>query len=95
LKNFEDVAIKVYEAIFSDKKNAKIEEITHKVRRTSRQCLRFLIVEGYTFLEQNPEKNYVWGKLAKDGHKILWVIEDGDYVSQVRDGVYYDFHKEH
>ena len=95
MKNLEDVAIKAYEAIFSDQKTAKIEEITHKVRRTSRQGLRFLIVEGCTFLEQNPEKNSVWGKLAKDGHNILWVIDDGDYVGQVRDGVYHDFHKEH
>jgi hypothetical protein len=95
LKNLEDVAIKAYEATFSEQKTANIENITHKVRRTSRQGLRFLIVEGYTFLEQNPEKNSVWGKMAKDGHKILWVIEDGDYIGQVRDGVYHDFRREY
>ena len=95
LENLEDAAIKAYEAIFSDQKTAKIEENTHKVRRTFRQSLRFLIVECYTFLEQNPEKNSVWGKMAKEGHRILWVIEDGDYIGQVRDGVYHDFHKEH
>jgi hypothetical protein len=59
------------------------------------RALRVVEVEGFTFLEQNPEKNSVWGKLAKEGHKILWVIEDGDYVAQVRDGVYHDFNKIH
>lgn len=33
------------------------------------------------------------GRMARDGHRILWVIEDGDYVAQVRDGVFHDFNK--
>ena len=87
------VALKAYEAIFGNQRSAKIADRSHRVRRTPQQGLRFLIVEGYTFLEQNPEKNSNWGRMAKDGHKILWVIEDGDYVGQVRDGVYHDFRR--
>jgi hypothetical protein len=28
--------------------------------------------------------------MAREGHKILWVIRDGDYVAEVRDGEYHE-----
>ena len=95
LKNLEESAKKAYEAIFNDQKVVEIEDQRYKVRHTSKRGIRFVAVDDYTFLNQNSEKNSVWGRLARDGHKIMWVIEDGDYVGQVRDGVYHDFHKEH
>jgi hypothetical protein len=94
LKNLEESAKKAYEAIFNDQKIVEIEEKRYEVRHTSKRSIRFVAVDDYTFLNQNPEKNSVWGRLARDGHKIMWVIEDGDYVGQVRDGVYHDFHSE-
>jgi len=94
MKDLGELATKAYETIFNNKKSVEINGKIYRVRRTSSRGLRFLIIEGYTFLEQNPEKNSVWGNLAKDGHKILWIIEDGDYIGQVRDGVYHDLHKE-
>jgi hypothetical protein len=42
------------------------------------------------FLEQNPEKDSRWGEFARQGHKILWVIDDGHYIAQVRDGEYHN-----
>jgi hypothetical protein len=94
LNNLEEVASKAYKNIFNDRETVEIDGKTRKIKRTSRQGLRFLILDGYTFLEQNPEKNSVWGKMAKDGHKILWIINEGNYIGQIRDGVYHDFHKE-
>jgi hypothetical protein len=42
-------------------------------------------------LEQNPEKDSRFGAMARQGRKILWIIEDGDYVAFVMDGKYHDF----
>jgi hypothetical protein len=95
MKNLEESAKKAYEAIFTDQSYIEIEDKRHEARHTSKRGIRFFTVDDYTFLNQNPEKNSVWGRLARDGHKIMWIIEDGDYVGQVRDGVYHDFHKEH
>ena len=95
VKNLEESTKKIYEAVFQDKKTVEVDGKTYNIRRTSSLALRVVEVEAFTFLEQNPEKNSVWGKLAKEGHKILWVIEDGDYVAQVWDGVFHDFNKIH
>jgi hypothetical protein len=92
--NLEEVASEAYHNIFSNKETIEIDGKTRRIKRTSRQGLRFLIVDEYTFLEQNPEKNSVWGKMAKDGHKILWIINEGNYIGQIRDGVYHEFHKD-
>ena len=95
VSSLESVSKKVYEEIFSDRETFEVEGKSHKIRRTSKLGVRFVELEGFTFIEQNPEKNSVWGKLAKDGHRILWVIDDGDYVAQVRDGVFHDFSNTH
>lgn len=92
--NIENLASKAYKYIFNDKETIEIGGKTRRIRRTSHRGLRFLVVEGYTFLEQNPAKNSVWGRMARDGHKIMWVIKDGGYVGQIRDGVYSEFHRD-
>jgi len=37
-------------------------------------------------LEQNPNKDSHWAKRAREGHKIAWVMKDGDYLARVIDG---------
>ena len=45
------------------------------VRRTSASHLRTVSFEvrghAYAAIEQNPEKPSRWGKLARDGHKVV------------------------
>ena len=49
-------------------------------------------VEGggreYQMIEQNPEKPSRWGKLAREGHRVVQVrdVESGKYVAAVVDG---------
>ena len=93
LENMEEAAKKAFEAIFNNDKRMEWEGKQRIIKHSARG-LRFVVIDRYTFLEQNPKKNSVWGKLTRDGHKILWVIEDGDYVGQVRDSIYRDFLKD-
>lgn len=63
-----------------------------KVERTGSQKLRtvYIDIDGreYHLIEQNPEKPSRWGKLARDGHRVVQVrdMELGKYVAAVVDG---------
>ena len=65
---------------------------TVKVERTGSQKLRTVrvMVDGreYQMIEQNPEKPSRWGKLAREGHRVVQVrdVELGKYVAAVVDG---------
>ena len=53
----------------------RLEDRTFRVSRTGSQRLRtvrFLIGGNeYQAIEQNPEKPSQWGKLARDGHRVV------------------------
>lgn len=86
-------ALRVYDAIFSDQPSIVIGGTTYFMDRTPRSKLRLFTLEGYTFLEQNPKKASHWAKLAREGHRIMWVMRGRRYLGQVRDGEFHDFRK--
>jgi hypothetical protein len=45
-------------------------------------------IGDYTYLEQNPHSVSQYGKMAREGHKILWIIHHPTdrYVGRVIDG---------
>lgn len=56
------------------------------VRRFSRSNLRYVKLDGDTVLvEQNPSKSSEWAKLAREGHRIAWVLREGEYLVRVID----------
>jgi hypothetical protein len=65
---------------------------TVKVERTGSQKLRAVRFEvdgrEYQMIEQNPEKPSRWGKLAREGHRVVQVrdVELGKYIAAVVDG---------
>jgi hypothetical protein len=79
-------ALKVYDAIFEDKESVEIDGEKYFVERTSHTGLRSVVTDEYFYVEQNPEKSSTWAKKAREGHKILWVIQGSDYVAQVTNG---------
>jgi hypothetical protein len=57
------------------------------VSRFSRSNLRYTNLPGGAILvEQNPKKTSEWAKLASRGHRIAWVMRDGEYLARVVDG---------
>jgi hypothetical protein len=70
----------------------EIEGKRYPVKRSSAQLLRMatFVVEGaeFTAIEQNPEKPSRWGKLARDGHKVVQFmdVETGRFVAVSVDG---------
>lgn len=68
-----------------------------KVSRTSSMRLRTVRfeVEGRTFqaIEQNPEKPSRWGKMAREGHKVVQFrdVDSGKYVAVAVDGKVHEY----
>jgi hypothetical protein len=89
MENLETVALTIYEAIFGNQEIVEIADEQYQVQRTSRAKLRFIRIKEYMFLEQNPAKGSRWGKMAREGHNILWVLLNNAYHAQVRDMVSY------
>jgi len=86
-------AIMAYEVIFSNQTTLEIDATPYLLEKTSRSKLRLFKIEGYSFLEQNPNTRSNWATMAKQGHLIMWVMKGRRYLAQVRDGEFYDFRK--
>ncbi|HYY56408.1 MAG TPA: hypothetical protein VE842_03695 [Pyrinomonadaceae bacterium] len=57
------------------------------VRRFARSGLRYVDLGGGAVLvEQNPQKRSEWAQLARSGHRVAWVLRDGEYLARVVDG---------
>jgi len=85
-----------------DKESAEAEELTagrilvafeklfgggRGVRKFSRSGLRYVTLpEDAVLVEQNPKKQSEWAELANKGHRIAWVMRNGEYLARVVDG---------
>lgn len=57
------------------------------VKKFARSGLRYVnLPEGAILIEQNPQKSSEWAELARKGHRIAWVMRDGEYLARVVDG---------
>ncbi len=67
-----------------------LEDKSYPVRRTSKAKLREVDFkfEDRTLraVEQNPDTASRWAKLAREGKKVMQVLEHGRYVAAVVDG---------
>ncbi len=93
VENLREKALKAYDALFGDRDTVEIDGKTYYMEYTSIQGLRKFRIEGYNYIEQNPEKSSRWAEMAREGHKIMWVMKGSGYLAQVRDGEFYDFKK--
>jgi hypothetical protein len=57
------------------------------VRKFSRSGLRHIpLPANAVLIEQNPKKRSEWAELARGGHRVAWVMRDGEYLARVVDG---------
>jgi hypothetical protein len=85
-----EILIAVAEQLMNGKE-VVIEDRASRVTRTGAQRLRTVrfVMDGkeYQGIEQNPEKPSRWGKLAREGRRVVQFrdIESGKYVGVVID----------
>ena len=57
------------------------------VRKFARSGLRHVpLPEGAVLIEQNHKKQREWAELVRKGHRVAWVLRDGEYLARVVDG---------
>ena len=87
MENLKEKGLKIYNAIFQGEKSVELDEIQYQIKRFS-SGIKYVDLFGYRFIEQNKNKKSEWGKKAREGHKIMWIIKGRRYLSQILDGEY-------
>ena len=93
VENLREKALVAYEAIFSNQETIEVDGYKYHMEYSSLQNLRKFNIDGYNYIEQNPDKGSNWAKMARDGHQIMWVMKGRRYLAQVRDGEFHDLKK--
>lgn len=91
IANLEETLISVWrQALVEDARTVTLEGGSYLVRRTSRSKLRevdfWFEEQRLRGLEQNPNTNSRWARLAREGKKVMQFLSDGRYIANVVDG---------
>lgn len=92
MENIKENGMKIYNALFERKKVVEIDDIEYPIKRFS-VGVRYVDLFGYRYIEQNRNKKSEWGKKAREGHKIMWIIKGRRYMARIMDGEYVDLKK--
>jgi len=92
MEDLKENGLKIYNAIFQGEKDVEIDEIQYPIKKFS-SGIKYVDLFGYRFIEQNYRKKSEWGKKAREGHKIMWIIKGRRYISQILDGEYTELKK--
>ena len=89
--SLEETLISVWQqALVENARSVKLEDCSFPVQRTSRSRLREVDFqfEGHQLrgLEQNPETASRWAQLAREGKKVMQVLQQRRYIAVVVDG---------
>ncbi|WP_372366270.1 toll/interleukin-1 receptor domain-containing protein [Candidatus Uabimicrobium sp. HlEnr_7] len=87
--DIEDLTTKVADAMFNDHKEVIVGKYQYWVKKYKSNGVHFVDIKPYRFLEQNPNKPSQYGKMAKAGHKVIWVTKNGNYFARWVDGQFY------
>ena len=92
MEQLKEKCLKIYNSIFEGKKSVEIEGIEYPIKKFSSN-IRYVDLFGYRYIEQNRNKKSEWGKKAREGHKIMWIIKGRRYMAQIEDGMFKDLKK--
>jgi len=92
MENLKENGLKIYKAIFGGNKKVEIDEIDYSIEKFS-SGIKYVDLFGYRFIEQNRNKKSEWGKKAREGHNIMWIIKGRRYLVRIMDDEYTDLKK--
>ena len=81
--------LQIFNAIFNKKKTVIIDNVEYPISKFS-SGIKYVDLFGYRYIEQNRRKKSEWGKKAREGHNIMWIIKGRRYIARIMDGVYTD-----
>jgi hypothetical protein len=88
---FDEALIEVVRQVLGENaKSVHLDDREFPVRQTPSKGLRQVDFdfEGVTYraLEQNPNTKSRWAQLAREGAKVMQILQSGQYVAAVADG---------
>jgi len=92
MEDLKENGSKIYKAIFEGKKTVEIDDSEYPIKKFS-SGIKYVDLLGYRYIEQNRNKKSEWGKKAREGHKIMWIIKGRHYIGQIMDNHYTDLLK--
>jgi len=92
MENLKENGLKIFNAMFERKKSVEIDDIEYSIKKFS-SGVKYVDLFGYRYIEQNRNKKSEWGKKAREGHKIMWIIKGRRYIAQILDGEYKELKK--
>ena len=92
MEDLKEKGLKIYNAIFEGKKTVEIDDVEYTIKKFS-SGVKYVDLFGYRYIEQNRQKKSEWGKKAREGHKIMWIIKGRRYMVRIMDGEYTDLKK--
>ena len=92
MEDLKEKGLKIYNTMFQGEKSVEIDEIQYPIKKFS-SGIKYVDLFGYRFIEQNRNKKSEWGKKAREGHKIMWIIKGRRYISQIIDEEYIELKK--
>ncbi len=92
MSDLEEIGEKVYNAMFERRRQIEIEGIEYPIKKLSKG-IKYVDVFGYRYIEQNRNKKSEWGKKAREGHQIMWILRGRRYVARVMDGKFTNLSK--
>ncbi|MFW9825132.1 MAG: hypothetical protein ACFFE4_19480 [Candidatus Thorarchaeota archaeon] len=92
MEELKDKGLKIYNAIFEGKKAVELDGIEYPIKKFS-SGIKYVDLFGYRYIEQNRHKKSEWGKKAREGHQIMWIIKGRRYMAQIFDGDFINLKK--
>jgi hypothetical protein len=83
----------IYDAIFAGNKNVEIDDVEYPIQKFS-SGVKYVDLFGYRYIQQNRNKKSEWGKKAREGHQIMWIIKGRRYIARIMDGEFLDLKKD-
>jgi hypothetical protein len=65
VQNLREKALKAYEVIFSSQRTIEVDGRIIPLSYSSVHGLRKFRIDGYNYIEQNPDKGSGWAKMAR------------------------------
>lgn len=84
--------LEIFNAIFNKKKSVIIDNVEYPINKFS-SGIKYVDLSGHRYIEQNRRKKSEWGKKAREGHDIMWIIKGRRYLARIMDGTYTDLTK--
>lgn len=74
IKLTEDNILSIHLAIHSLNSKIELQGSTYNVFSSRNSRVKYVHIEEYKFITQNPEKKSFYGHKAKAGSKITWIV---------------------